>query len=182
MFPEVQDLGTNETTSIVPCGDGTFETHINDEVFLGNVGIIQWEVTGSATAGYPAPVCNGAAASEPTLWPPNHKLVAEQIVGVTASAPGPISSTITAIQQDEPTLGDGSGNTCPDGQGIGAATAEVRSERDGSADGRVYHIGFTATDSVGGTCMGTVTVCVPLDPSQPQCGDEGPKYDSTKCP
>jgi hypothetical protein len=60
----------------------------------------------------------------------------------------------------------------------------VRAERTGSkqvpGDGRVYHIGFTATDPAGASCSGTVTVCVPHDQGQGSaCVDGGPLYDST---
>ena len=69
---------------------------------------------------------------------------------------------------------------------IGTDTAWVRAERAGTprlpGDGRVYHIGFTATDAEGGTCSGTVPVCVPHD-QRPgaTCVDQGPLHDSTIC-
>ena len=79
--------------------------------------------------------------------------------------------------------GQGAGNTSPDGTGVGTATASVRAERNGNrktpGNGRVYHIAFTADDGNGGTCSGTVTVCVPHDQSDPTCVDEGPLHDST---
>jgi hypothetical protein len=37
----------------------------------------------------------------------------------------------------------------PDGAGIATNTAQVRAERLGAGDGRVYHIGFTADDGKG---------------------------------
>jgi hypothetical protein len=77
--------------------------------------------------------------------------------------------------------GTGSGDTCPDGQGIGTAPAQVRAERAGGGDGRVYHISFGATDSAGGTCTGSVTVCVPASQGATGCVDEGPTYDSSTC-
>jgi hypothetical protein len=79
--------------------------------------------------------------------------------------------------------GSGSGNTCPDGKGVGSSTASIRAERDGNGDGRVYHIGFTATDEDEQSCSGEVLVCVPHDRGdRMECVDEGPLYDSTKCP
>lgn len=96
----------------------------------------------------------------------------------------PVTITITGIRQDEPVLGPGSGNTCPDGEGVGAVTAEVRAERQGgNFSGRVYHIEFTATDRNQDSCSGEVPVCVPHDQgTHNKCVDEGPLYDSTKCP
>lgn len=122
-------------------------------------------------------------ASALTLWPPNHKYVAETITGVTDQACGGVTtSTITGISQDQPTLGGGSGNTCPDGTGVGTSTAKVRAEREGTdPNGRIYYLAFTATDCNGNSCMGSVTVCVPHDQSGAGCVAEVPLFDSTKC-
>jgi hypothetical protein len=126
--------------------------------------------------------CSKAAPSVGILWPPNHKFVPVTITGVTDPEPLPITTTITSIRQDEPTLEPGSGNFCPDASGVGTSTANLRAERDGQQDGRVYHVAFSATDSEGATCTGTVTVCVPHDQSKPVgCVDEGPLFDSTVC-
>jgi hypothetical protein len=123
--------------------------------------------------------CSQAAASAPSLWPPNGKFVSESILGVTDSA-GAFSINITGIFQDEPVANDG---TCPDATGVGASVAQVRAERDSSGDGRVYHIQFTATDtSTSGSCSGEVEVCVSHDRAHLTCGDQGALDDSTICP
>lgn len=54
----------------------------------------------------------------------------------------------------------------------------LRAERDGSGNGRVYHVDFTATDAFGAACSGEVTVCVPHDQGQGDCGDGGALYAS----
>ena len=56
--------------------------------------------------------------------------------------------------------GSGSGNTSPDGI---LAPLKVRAERSGQGNGRIYHIGFEATDGHGGVCTAVVLVCVPHD-------------------
>lgn len=43
-----------------------------------------------------------------------------------------------------------------DGCGVGMATAAVRAERRGVGNGRVYHIGFTASDGYGRVCTSEV--------------------------
>jgi hypothetical protein len=94
-----------------------------------------------------------------------------------------IAITIDSIFQDEPVDAPGSGNTSPDGQGVGTSVAEVRAERVGSGNGRVYHIYFTVDDGHGGTCSGEVLVGVPK--SQGKKGapvDDGALYDSTIVP
>jgi hypothetical protein len=126
-------------------------------------------------------------ASEPVVFPPNHEFVNERIVGVFDPDGENVAIKITGIFQDEPVLqhSSGSGNTCPDGKGVGTSFAQVRAERDGNStgggngnksgpgDGRVYHIDFTATDTAGDKCSGVVTVCVPHDMGNHAKGDWG---------
>lgn len=130
-----------------------------------------------------SPDCSNAAPSIATLWPVNHKFVPITITGVTDPDGDPVTITIDSIYQDEPVNVIGSGSSEPDGMGVGTDTAEVRAERSGTkkvpGNGRVYHITFTADDGVGGTCTGTVTVCVPHDNADSECVDDGPLYDST---
>ncbi|HWO20938.1 MAG TPA: hypothetical protein VNO30_19360 [Kofleriaceae bacterium] len=132
-----------------------------------------------------SPDCTGATADPAALWPPNHKLVSVQVAGVVDPDPNDeVTIAITSIFQDEPVNIIGDGDTEVDADGLGSGTARVRAERTGSkrvpGDGRVYHIGFVATDTAGATCSGTVTVCVPHDQGQGSaCVDGGPLYDST---
>ena len=68
----------------------------------------------------------------------------------------------------------------PDGQGVGTRGTQVRSERSGKGDGRVYHIYFTATDAAGAACSGEVRVGVAHDQGGSlDAIDGGPIYDST---
>jgi hypothetical protein len=127
------------------------------------------------------PDCNNAGAEPDELWPPSHGFKEIAIAGVTDPNGDPVTSVITSIFQDEAVDARGSGNTSPDGTGVGTATAQVRSERTGGGDGRVYHIGFNADDGQGGQCSGEVTVCVPQDQRPDHfCVDQGPLYDSTQ--
>ncbi|HEU5213437.1 MAG TPA: vWA domain-containing protein [Gaiellaceae bacterium] len=115
------------------------------------------------------PVCSGASAG-PDLWPPNHKLSAERsITGVTDADGNPVSITINSIFQDEPVNGLGDGNTSPDAV-INGSKFQVRAERSGLGDGRVYYVNFTASDGAGGTCRGTATIGVPHDQAHDPVG------------
>jgi HpiC1 cyclase len=125
------------------------------------------------------PDCSQAEPSVGTLWPPNHKMRAVTITGVTDPDGDPVTITITSIGQDEPTKSPGSGNTAPDGSGVGSDTAFVRAERDGRGDGRVYHIGLSAADGQGGTCTGEVIVGVPHS-KKSTAVDGGPLFDSRR--
>lgn len=132
-------------------------------------------VTITVTAVNDDPVCDAAIPSATSFWPPNHRFEPVTISGISDVEGDAIAITIDTIFQDEPVAGD------PDGEGIGADTAQVRVERDGNGNGRYYHIGFTAGDGNGGFCSGTVQVSVPK--SQDDMGvavDDGPRYDSTE--
>ena len=129
-----------------------------------------------------APDCS-AAPSISLLWPPNHRMEPVSILGVTDPDNDSVTVTVTSIYQDEPVDDIADGHTGPDGDGVGTSTAVVRAERSGSprnpGNGRVYHIGFTATDG-DLSCSGTVTVGVPHDQGgQSIPVDDGPLYDST---
>ena len=89
-----------------------------------------------------------------------------------------ITIKITSIQQDEPVNGLGDGDTSPDGFGVGTSTAKVRAERSGLENGRIYIIGFEATNEAGASCTGSVTVGVPHDKKSTPI-DSGARYDST---
>jgi len=122
------------------------------------------------------PVCTAAQPSQPVLWTPNHKLIGVQILGVTDQDNLSTTIAVTSVTQDEPLNGLGDGDTSPDaviqGQGV-----LLRAERAGGGNGRVYQVTFTATDSKGGTCNGTMTVSVPLD-KQGTAVDNGQIYNS----
>jgi hypothetical protein len=128
------------------------------------------------------PDCTDAAPSLDMLWPPNHKFVDINVLGVTDPDGDPITINIDSIFQDEPVDTFGDGAFTPDGMGVGTDTASVRAERSGTkkvpGDGRVYHIAFTASDGVGGSCSDTVFVGVPHDKKDTPI-DGGALYDST---
>lgn len=110
-----------------------------------------------------APDVTGATPSIATLWPVNHKMVEVEILNVVDPEGDEVTITITAIRQNQPVNDEGSGNTSPDGEGVGSSTARVRAERSGDDGARVYQIFFTADDGKGGLSEGSVLVSVPHD-------------------
>jgi uncharacterized repeat protein (TIGR01451 family) len=127
------------------------------------------------------PVCTAATTGLGTLWPPNHKYVAGQIAGVTDPDGNPITLTITEITQDEPVNSAADGATSPDAT-IGSGGAfQVRAERSGQGDGRVYRVAFTATDGLGGECSGVGRIGIPHDQGGQSAPIDSapPSYDST---
>jgi hypothetical protein len=113
------------------------------------------------------------------ICPSNHKLVTIHVEGITDTDGDDVDVLIVAIFSDEPVDHDGDGSSGPDGQGVGSSTAKLRAERAGTGDGRVYHIGFVASDGQGGECAGEVLVQVPHD-RRAQAVDGGPLFDATK--
>ena len=102
------------------------------------------------------------------LWPPNHRMVNITIMANADDNSG--SVTLAAeISSNEPEEGLGDGDTTPDwtepviNQGTGEISFQLRSERSGSGDGRVYSIYITATDSVGNWSSALVEIIVPHD-------------------
>jgi len=101
------------------------------------------------------------------------------IVGVADPNNEQVTLTVTGVTQDEPVDGLGDGDTSPDAVPQ-RDTVLLRAERAGTGNGRVYRITFTAVDSRGGQCTGSVTVCVPHDRQAASCVDGGQQHDSTQ--
>ena len=110
------------------------------------------------------PVCTAVTAG-PNLWPPNHKLRTITLSGATDPDGDPITWTVTGVTQDEPTNGLGDGDTAIDAVLGTGNTLQVRAERSGLGDGRVYRITYTVDDGRGGSCTSVATVGVPHDQS-----------------
>ncbi len=104
------------------------------------------------------------------LWPPNHKMV-DIYATVTVEDncdPAP-TFVLTSVSSNEPDNGHGDGNTEGDIQGAEIGMPDVafqlRSERAGGGDGRIYTIVYTAMDESGNTADFTAEVRVPHDHS-----------------
>jgi len=165
---------------------------------LPNAGSVTFSVTG--TAGASGTITNTPDSTPPTitliphvnmtLWPPNHQYVSVSVTDFVASASDNCDPTvnvnsvyITKITSDEVENGNGDGNTLNDIViGGTCKTAQLRAERDGSADGRVYTIFFSVKDSAGNVATATTTVTVRKNPATPAV-DSGPHYTvNSTCP
>jgi hypothetical protein len=85
--------------------------------------------------------------------------------------------SITGVIQDEPLNGLGDGDTTPDAV-LQGGSALLRAERSGLGTGRIYTVTFSATDTRGAACTGTIAVCVPHDRGTDACSDTGLRYNS----
>lgn len=176
-------LNADGTVTYTPAlnysGPATFTYTISD----GKGSTATATVTVTVTAVNDAPVCSAALGGE--IWPPNHKrFYVAGVNGLTDPEGDQITMAINGILQDEVLDSTGDGQFTPDGRFSGSV-AWIRAERNGhgnkiAGDGRVYEILFTATDSKGASCTGSVLWGVPHDQGgRPQAYDSVVRYDST---
>jgi len=101
------------------------------------------------------------------LWPPNHKYhtitMSDLVASATDNCSGNLinSVVITSVSSDEPENGGGDGNTFNDIIiAANCKSVQLRAERQGGGNGRVYTIMLKVTDAAGnvGTASRTVTV------------------------
>jgi len=76
---------------------------------------------------------------------------------------GPVTTSLS-VSSNEPINGTGDGDTSPDWVVVDAQHVQLRAERAGGGDGRIYTITIAATDSAGNTSTQNVTVTVPHNP------------------
>jgi hypothetical protein len=155
-----------------------------DVIAAGGVAVLRVSVflrTTTTGGGQNAsPLCTAAAPVPSVLWPANHQLVRVWVIGVTDPDGDPVAIKITKVTQDEPVNGLGDGDMSPDAI-IGGSSVDLRAERSGLGNGRVYRVEFEASDGKAGSCAGAVTVGVPNSqkPGQPIV-DDGQVYNSTQ--
>jgi DNA-binding beta-propeller fold protein YncE len=118
---------------------------------------------------------NGQAIA---LWPPNHKFHMVNVSDLIASADdacdggvGLGSVLIAQVSSDEGTAADGDIHIAP-----GCKSVQLRAERDGNGNGRVYTITFRVRDAGGNETTVTRQVIVPHDQGNSGAVDDGPAY------
>jgi len=117
-----------------------------------------------------------------SLWPPNHKLRAVDVtscdlvvVDACASSLSQADATLVGAWSDEPddVRGGGDGHTTGDIAIVDASTVDLRAERQGRGNGRVYTLLWQATDDAGNVGEATCQVHVPHDRSGRTAIDDG---------
>jgi hypothetical protein len=109
----------------------------------------------------------------PQMWPPNHKYKTFQltdfVTGATDNCGGVSISNVVIekVTSDEIENGNGDGNTTNDIViASNCKSVQLRSEREGNGDGRLYTITFKVTDSHGNVGRATATVVVRHNPGE----------------
>jgi hypothetical protein len=127
-----------------------------------------------------------------TLWPPDHSYHTINVTDLVASATscdGSVSVNSVVIDhvtsdEAEDATGGGDGVTLNDIViSCNRKSVQLRAERAGNGDGRVYTIYFSVTDSLGHTTIVSTTVTVAHDEGGTAV-DSGPHYTvtNTTCP
>jgi hypothetical protein len=108
------------------------------------------------------PPTMACTVSPESIWPPNKRLeTATATVTVSDVLSGQAGFVLTSATSDEPISGE------PDivGFDVGTAdtTGQLRADRLGSGDGRVYSLAYRGSDRAGNSATCTVSVTVPHD-------------------
>ena len=106
-----------------------------------------------------SPVVSNPTTDPSVLWPPNHQMV-PVAVNYTATDNCPLTCVLT-VTSNEPIDGLGDGDTSPDWVVIDDHNVQLRAERSGKGNGRIYTITTTCTDGSGNAVTKTSTVLVP---------------------
>jgi hypothetical protein len=110
-----------------------------------------------------APAVSAATVDKPSLWPPDHQM---ETVTVNYTATDNCSvNCVLSVTSNEPINGLGDGDASPDWIIVDAHHVQLRSERGGLGNGRIYTITVTCSDPAGNTVVRTVTVRVPKNQS-----------------
>lgn len=123
-----------------------------------------------------APDISAAVPSVDRLWPPDARMVPVSVQGIVDRDGDPVTTKITRVLQDEDPMAAATTVTCPDAAMIGGQLY-LRAEHADNGDGRTYVIEFTATDRLGASSSGRVTVCAPHFFDTP-CDVDAATYDS----
>jgi uncharacterized repeat protein (TIGR01451 family) len=123
-----------------------------------------------------------------TLWPPNHKYRTVNVSDLVASASDSCDSSvnlskvfISKVTSDEAENSAGDGNTLNDIViAANCTSVQLRAERDGGGNGRVYTITFKVRDAAGNVATKTAQVKVPANQGNGGSAvDNGPQYTVT---
>ncbi len=180
---EVSVVCSPASGSIFPLGTTTINCTATDDA--GNQANCSFTVTVNDNE---APMITPAASS--SLWPPNHQYVAftasQCVTGVSDNCAGLSASdvVITQVTSDEPedATGGGDGNTLNDIViASDCKSVQLRSERQGSGNGRVYTIHLSVSDGNGNSGAATCIVTVPKSQNGNPAVDDGPSGYEASC-
>jgi hypothetical protein len=113
------------------------------------------------------------------LWPPNHKfhsVAVEDCVEVQDACQPNLRAEFIWASSDEPEDAKGDGHHAPDILVDDCQHVQLRAERQGPKDGRVYKLGVRVEDGSGNAAESVCTVIVDHDQRGVQGADSGEAY------
>lgn len=157
----VGDTEMNVDSTLV-CGAGTQSVQVTVTDYCGNTASVLVDVEIQDVT----PPSITVVMDRNALWPPNHKMVAVCAdITATDGCDAEPEVALVSVVSNEPDNARGEGNTVGDIGGADVGTDDrcfdLRSERRGGEDGRVYTIVYSATDVAGNVAYDTVEVHVP---------------------
>ncbi|MBC8068801.1 MAG: hypothetical protein IAG13_10750 [Deltaproteobacteria bacterium] len=108
-----------------------------------------------------------------SMWPPNHKyhdITLADCIDEVLDCDDDWVAAIDWVSSDEPDDDNGDGNTDADVVIVASDAVQLRSERQGGSNGRVYTIGFTVTDGSGNVTEAACEVAVDHDQGKSKGG------------
>lgn len=109
-----------------------------------------------------APSITNPVANPTSLWPPNNKMKDVAVVYTsTDNFPAAVNCQLS-VTSNEPVT-SATDKSTPDWLVVNSSMVQLRAERAGKGDGRIYTITVTCTDAQGNTSSKSTTVAVPHD-------------------
>jgi hypothetical protein len=159
-----------DAVSVDPLRSGTHPVRVT----RGD-GSIACETTVTVT-GASAPILTPKTLN---LWPPNHKfhtISVADCVAVSDSCGSALRAEFAWASSDEPIDSIGDGHHAPDILFDGCDRVQVRAERQGPKDGRVYKLGVRVVDSAGNRSESACTIIIDHDKRGVVGADSGERY------
>ncbi|NCU03428.1 MAG: hypothetical protein GXC73_05520, partial [Chitinophagaceae bacterium] len=116
------------------------------------------------------PVISSVTANPSSLWPPNHKMKPVTVTTVSTDNCGTTDCRIISVTSNEPTSETGDGDLSTDWEITGKNTVNLRAERAGSGNGRIYTITVECKDASGNATQSTTNVIVAHNITAPVSG------------
>ncbi len=165
--------GESETFAALTNADGVAQVEVESVLTYGETGeytaawdgvLVTAEDTGIVTVvDTVPPVITEILADPNMLWPPNRQMIPVTVtVTVEDACSSEVICEIIEVTSTEPEQSN-PGDPAPDWVITGPLTLELRAQRLGMYDGRVYTITVECVDDAGNGVTETVTVAVPHD-------------------
>jgi hypothetical protein len=130
-------------------------------VYAGNMNFTAAAAASSLTVvDTTRPAIGTMSASPNVLGPSNHRMI-NVVVAYTASDTSGAPVCAMTVTSNEPVNGEEDGNTAIDWIVIDAHHVQLRAERAGDGNGRIYTVTATCVDGAGNASAKSTTVSVP---------------------